>query len=137
VAKVWVGSDFGMFARGYHPGEQIEHDILISNGYPVDKGVSLEFYSPGTVTDAAGSDALFSPAPEYASEWVTFADNDFVIPANTVVGVPVTFLMPKSATVVDEYGTPATNWEFRIRVMEAGQGMVKHAVGQRWLITMR
>ena len=125
VGKVWVGSDEGLFARGYYPGEEIEYSIPISNGSDIDKQILLEVYVPGGINNG------YTAAPEYMKEWVTISDIKPVIPANSIREIPVTLLMPKDAKVF------ADKWEFRIRVTETGQGMVKHAVGQRWLITMR
>ena len=126
VGKVWVGSNEGVLDKGYYPGKQIEYGVQIVNAYSEAKQVILETYSPGGINDG------FIAAPESVADWVTFEDDNPTIPANSTRSVMVSFQMPKDAEVF------ADQWEFRIRVTDASQqGMVKHAVGQRWLITMR
>jgi len=125
-AKVWVGSNQGLFTGGgYYPGARAEYTIPIYNNYPQDVQVQLLFELPNN------QDGEYVIAPEYVKKWVTFENDKPTIPANSMREVLVILQMPKTAEVF------APKWEFRVTVVPYGQGMVQSAVSQRWLVVMR
>jgi hypothetical protein len=97
--------------------------IMIVNGYDMERDIKLSLVSPNTVKEG------FESFPEQYFSWITMSPMEFHLAKGESKAVRVTLSMPMETDYINKKA------EVRIRVEDVGQtGIVQIAVEARWYI---
>jgi hypothetical protein len=111
----------------FYPGAEADYYIEVLNRAQYERRVEVEYQT-------ADPDGDYVPAPLVAKGWVHISQTRTIVPALSVIRIPVTVELPKDAKV-------SPKWKFYIAVYEAPLNVrgasIQSGVKQAWFIDMR